>query len=102
MLQNNIKVVYLHCVFHGIRFKVGRLEVERLPSFFVLVPILLGSLSINGCKIHKGKCLSIKPINSYILINFQLIQGGSKAIWDNCLPRFEIATIPKQKLTHDS
>ena len=36
MLQNIKIVLPLHCVFHGIRFKVGRLEVERLPSFFVL------------------------------------------------------------------
>lgn len=34
MLQNIKIVLPLHCVFHGIRFKVGRLEVERLPSFF--------------------------------------------------------------------
>ena len=38
MLQNIKIVLPLHCVFHGIRFKVGRLEVERLPSFFVLTP----------------------------------------------------------------
>ncbi len=36
MLQNIKIVLPLHCVFHGIRFKVGRLEVERLPSFFIL------------------------------------------------------------------
>ena len=35
MLQNIKIVLPLHCVFHGIRFKVGRLEVERLPSFFI-------------------------------------------------------------------
>ena len=39
MLQNIKIVLPLHCVFHGIRFKVGRLEVERLPSFFFLLKI---------------------------------------------------------------
>jgi hypothetical protein len=34
----NENKVYLQCVFHGIRFKVRRLEVVRLPSFFRGVP----------------------------------------------------------------
>ena len=31
----NIKVVYLHCVFHGIRFKVNEdWESGKIPFFF--------------------------------------------------------------------
>ena len=34
----NIKVVYLHCVFHGIRFKVNEDWVSgKIPFFFVYV-----------------------------------------------------------------
>ena len=32
----NIKVVYLHCVFHGIRFKVNEdWESGKIPFFFL-------------------------------------------------------------------
>ena len=34
----NIKVVYLHCVFHGIRFKVNEDWVSgKIPFFFFMV-----------------------------------------------------------------
>ena len=38
----NIKVVYLHCVFHGIRFKVNEDWVSVIDTllFFVYIPIL--------------------------------------------------------------
>ena len=33
----NIKVVYLHCVFHGIRFKVNEdWESGKIPFFFYI------------------------------------------------------------------
>lgn len=51
MLQNIKIVLPLHCVFHGIRFKVGRLEVERLPSFFVLAPLQVFFDQIKNAKI---------------------------------------------------
>ena len=39
----NIKVVYLHCVFHGIRFKVNEdWESGKIPFFFY-VPIRSGN-----------------------------------------------------------
>ena len=36
----NIKVVYLHCVFHGIRFKVNEDWVSVIDTllFFVYIP----------------------------------------------------------------
>ena len=58
MLQNIKIVLPLHCVFHGIRFKVGRLEVERLPSFFVLAPLYEVIEQIK--KSHAKDCYPIK------------------------------------------
>jgi hypothetical protein len=59
MLQNIKIVLPLHCVFHGIRFKVGRLEVERLPSFFVLTPLQVFFDQIKTLKLLSNKSLSI-------------------------------------------
>ena len=35
----NIKVVYLHCVFHGIRFKVNEDWVSVIDTLLFFVPI---------------------------------------------------------------
>ena len=35
---HNIKPVYLHCVFHGIRFKVNEdWESGKIPFFYALI-----------------------------------------------------------------
>ena len=36
IMLNNIKVVYLHCVFHGIRFKVNEDWVSVIDTLLFL------------------------------------------------------------------
>ena len=38
----NTKVVYLHCVFHGIRFKVNEDWVSAIDTllFFIYIPLI--------------------------------------------------------------
>ena len=44
----NIKVVYLHCVFHGIRFKVNEDWVSgKIPFFFLWLMKKRGRCSMN-------------------------------------------------------
>ena len=55
----NIKVVYLHCVFHGIRFKVNEdWESGKIPFFFYVYDTI---------KI-KGDVLKTSPLFLYVLI----------------------------------
>ena len=38
-MLNNIKVVYLHCVFHGIRFKVNEDWVSVIDTLLFYIEI---------------------------------------------------------------
>ena len=44
-MLNNIKSIYLHCVFHGIRFKVNKDWVSGIDTLLFLGPLYFSFLS---------------------------------------------------------
>ena len=50
----NIKVVYLHCVFHGIRFKVNEDWVSVIDTLLFCIPLIIKYLLC--CRVYpRGK-----------------------------------------------
>ena len=53
-MLHNMKPVYLHCVFHGIRFKVNEdWESGKIPFFYALIFPMFMFLELKGNKTKK-------------------------------------------------
>ena len=49
IMFNNIKPIPLHCVFHGIRFKVNEDWVSGIDTFFFYIPFLYMNMLNYSC-----------------------------------------------------
>ena len=58
----NIKTLSLHCVFHGIRFKVNEDWVSVIDTLLFFV--------YNRYKIKKGRCFETPPFLYWIFQSF--------------------------------
>ena len=67
----NIKVVHLHCVFHGIRFKVNEDWVSVIDTllFFILLLVLTHHFSFARTKEKRSK-KKIRRLHFFYLLQY--------------------------------
>jgi hypothetical protein len=88
----NIKVVSLHCVFHGIRFKVNEDWVSVIDTllFFCIKSKLFyicGVMSKYSEHIELKKEVKEKDISVNIKLSFRRPQGGRISVTSTLCPR---------------